>query len=633
MKRNVYLKTTDLSTIQNIIHDMVDRLDYNKTEFVSIKDSLNRITSNPVKAILSSPFYSASAMDGVALDAKDTFSATEETPVRLIKDKYAFINTGDAIPPIYNCVVMIEDIWENEDNSITMNRSFKPYENVRPIGEDIVQGDVVLARNSKIRPIDISALLSAGLNEVEVFMKPKILILPTGDEIIRDINQMDVGKIIDSNSFYLKAEFQKLGFIATIGAVIPDQYASLEKAILDHTKEYDIVVIGAGSSAGSKDYAKTIIEEHGTVFAHGISIKPGKPTIIGEVNHTPIIGVPGYPVSTYITFEEVLKPLLLRTLHQDSPTPIHIKAVLATKVYSSLKHHEFVRMKVGRVQGKYIATPLSRKAGSTMSVVDADGILEIPKNSEGFLKNEDVQIRLLKDIRSINNSLVIIGSHDIILDIIHNQMVNLGYNISSSHVGSFSGVLAMKSRSAHLAPTHLLQEDGTYNVALLEKYLTKEYYIIKGVHRIQGWYVKKGNPKGFTKIEDLMREDIVMVNRQRGSGTRTLLDYHLAKKSIDSSSIKGYDFELSTHTLVANSVHDIRFDVGLGIESVARLNQLDFIPLAEEEYDFIIHQDDLEKPIVKAFIKVLQSDHFKEELTNLGGYKLANVGQIVGGKL
>ncbi len=628
MNRNVYLETKDLKTIKKTLKSILNQINYSKSEKVNVKDSLNRVLFDPIKAKVSSPFYNASAMDGYAISAFETFNATEETPVNI--SNFSPINTGDELPIDYDAVVMIEDAQINKDKSMTLIKSIRAYENVRPIGEDIVKDDIILQRNHKIRPIDISVMLSSGIDEIDVYKKPTVAIIPTGDEIIRDVKNIRKGKIIDSNSYYLQNELTRIGAEPVVFEIVKDKYLLLEKIIIEACNNYDVVLVGAGSSAGSKDYAKKIVEKNGRVFAHGISIKPGKPTIIGMINETPIIGVPGYPVSTYIVFEEVIQYLILGYINQFKPTPTYIKARLSMKIYSSLKHFEFVRMKIGYINNEFVATQLDRKAGSTRSVVDADGILEIPKNSEGYNKDTTVNIRLLKDIESIKKSLVVIGSHDIIIDTIHDLMENEGYNISSSHVGSFAGVLAIKSECTHIAPSHLLHTDGTYNTFLIDKYLNKDYVVIKGVNRNQGLYVKKGNPKKIKSLKDLTRKDITFVNRQKGSGTRTLLDYLFKKENINADKIKGYDFELTTHTLIANSVLDERFDTGLGIESVAYLNNLEFINLGTEEYDFIIKRDSLELDIVKSFIKTLKSDKFAEALSKIPGYSLYNIGELKG---
>ena len=630
MKRKIYLKSVDLKEINPILSKLFDSINQRtKKESISTLDALNRITYEAIYAAVSSPFYNACAMDGVCLKASNTYDANESNPITLHRKDFEYVNTGNIIPIQFDAVVMIEDVIENEDSSITLIKSARPYQDIRPIGEDIVEGDMVLPKNHKIRPVDISALLSAGINSLFAIQKPKVAIIPTGDEIIRDIKELKEGKIIDSNSFYLKNELIQLGANPNIFNIEADDFKKLEKTILSATNDYDLVIIGAGSSAGSKDYAKAIIEKNGTVYVHGISIKPGKPTIIGEVNNTPVIGLPGYPVSTFMAYDIVVKPLIGKFLNLEEETKQYVKAKLTKKLYSSLKNHEFIRVKLGEINSEIVATPLDRGAGVTMSLVKADGILVIDKNREGYSANSIVDVYLLKDIKEIRKSLIAIGSHDIILDKVDDLMSNNGFHLSSAHIGSFGGIMAIKDRGCHIAPVHILDENGEYNEFILDKYLDNTYSLVRGVSRTQGLFVKKGNPKKIKSLEDLLKDDVTFVNRQRGSGTRILLDYLLEEKQIDKNKIKGYDFELSTHTLVASSVKDPRFDTGLGIVSVANLNNLDIIEIGEEHYDFLVLNEIMDTDIYIQFIKVLKSKEFKKELNKLGGYSISNIGEVI----
>ena len=264
-----------------------------------------------------------------------------------------------------------------------------------------------------------------------------------------------------------------------------------------------------------------------------------------------------------------------------------------------------------------------------MSLVKADGIMTVPKNSEGYESGSMIDVTLLKDINEIEKSLISIGSHDILLDKVDDLMSNNNYHLSSSHIGSFGGIMAIKSKGCHIAPVHVLDDDGTYNLNLLDKYLDGDYSLIRGVSRVQGLMVKKGNPKNIQSLKDLLKDNVTFVNRQRGSGTRILLDYMLNKEGIDSKDVKGYDFELSTHMLVASSVKDPRFDCGMGIVSVANLNNLDIVEVGKENYDFLVLKEMIDTPIFNEFVKVLKSIEFRNELNNLGGYIIKDIGAII----
>ncbi len=630
MQRKIYLDSVDIKEVLPIIRKLLENGKYKtKSEELNTLDSLNRITFEAVYAKVSSPCYNAAAMDGITLVASKTYQATETTPVVINKGDFSPVNTGNIIPDEYDAVVMIEDVIENGDGSITLIKSVRPFQDIRPIGEDIVEGDMIIPKNHKIRPVDISALLSGGIGSINVIKKPLVAIIPTGDEIIRDVKELKAGKIIDSNSFYIKNEIELLGGEATILGVTPDIFETLEKKITNAVKTYDLVIIGAGSSAGSKDFAKSIVEKNGIVYVHGISMKPGKPTIIGEIDKTPVIGVPGYPVSTFIAFDNVVRPIIMDFLNQEIKIPQIIKAKLTKKVYSSLKNHEFIRVKLGVINNEVIATPLDRGAGVTMSLVKADGIMIVKKNREGYQAMSIVDIHLLKDMQEIEKSLIVIGSHDILLDKIDDLMSNKRCHLSSTHIGSFGGIMTIKNKGCHIAPVHILNPEGVYNEFIIDEYLDDNYSLVRGVSRIQGLFVKKGNPKNIKSLQDLIRKDVTYINRQMGSGTRILLDYLLRKENINEDQITGYSFELGTHMLVATSVKDPRYDTGMGITSVANLMGLDIVELAEEHYDFIVLNEIIDTPLFIEFINTLKSKEFKNELIKLGGYKIDSIGEII----
>ncbi len=627
MKRNIYLKNMPLEKAQAqlINHGLIPL----KKTTIDVKNSLNRITYNPVIANVSSPSYNASAMDGIAVIAKDTEEATESTPITLRKPQFININTGNPLVEPYDAVIKIEDLVERTDNAVTIIKSIAPYQNIRPIGEDIVEKTPIIPKFHKIRPIDIAAMLAGGVKTIEVIQVPRVIVMPTGDEIIRDANQLSTGKILDSNSFFLENALKDLGVQPTIHEIVKDQFDLLEAAVLKAVNHYDLVLIGAGSSAGSKDFVRSLVEKHGVVHVHGVAIKPGKPTLIGTIHHTPVIGVPGYPVSTYLAFEFFIKPLILASLRQPYATPNIVKAQLTKRLYASLDSTEFVRVKLNKVTDTFTATPLNRGAGITTSVVEADGLLVVPKDKEGFEAKETADVWLLKPLHEIDQRLTVIGSHDILLDEIDAFMRDQGMTLSSTHVGSLGGVMAMQTNECHIAPVHLLHNDGVYNQYLIEKYLSQDYVLIRGVGRVQGLYTKPNNPKNIQSLNDLVKRDVRFINRQRGSGTRVFLDYTLKQENLSPQEIQGYNYELPTHTMVASAIKNGQYDVGLGIQSVANIYHLDFIPIGLEHYDFIVYKPHLELPFVKAFIATLKNPAFQMKLKRMGGYDCEKSGEIL----
>lgn len=626
MSRNIYIDNTN---VEKALDFFLSKLSLKrKTEKISVLDSLGRVLSKSIFAQKSSPNYSASAMDGIFLWAEKTYTATETSPVFLkAEDDFIYLNTGNPIDYSKgNSVIMIEDVIPQENGTIKLIKSAKPWQNIRPIGEDIVQGEMILKENHVIRPHDLGALISSMIKEIEVIKKPRVAIIPTGDEIV-DIfkEEFKENSIIDSNSYVFYNLLKEWGAEPIILPKVSDNLDLIATSINEASKKYDCVLISAGSSAGSKDYTKSAIETFGEVFIHGVALKPGKPTILGACNHTPVIGIPGYPVSAFMAMETFLKPII-NFLTSMKPEESFIHGQLSKTIVSSLKHKELIRVALHFIDDKLLVTPLSRGAGITMSLVKADGILEVPQNIEGISQGEMVKVKLLKPLSEIKDYLISIGSHDIIMDLISDKI-----KLTSTHVGSFGGILAVKTGKTHLAPIHILDEDkGTYNIEIIKKYFpNNEVAIIKGIRRTQGIIVEKNNPLNITSLKDLTKSNIYFFNRQRGAGTRILLDHLLKKENISPKEINGYEREGNTHLEVAMAIKTGIANCGLGIQESAHITNLDFIPLKEEEYDFLVLKSKLQDPKIQEFINFLKSEFFNIKITSLPGYSLKNPGEVI----
>lgn len=630
-KRNLYLKTIPVEEAREKYFTALESVLNVKLETVPVTKSLDRITSTAIYAKYSSPLFNASAMDGIAVTADDTNAASETNPVILQENQYQIVDTGDPIHPPYDAVIMAEDIVEVEDG-VKIIASASSWQHIRPIGEDIVSGEMILPSNHKIRPIDIGVLLSAGILEVEVVKRPDVAIFPTGTEIIEPEDDPEDGSIIESNSRMFENMVTVAGGIGHRFPPIIDDYEQIRDQVSKAVDEYDMVIVNAGSSAGTEDYTVHVLRELGEVIVHGVSIKPGKPVILAIVRGKPVIGLPGYPVSAYIGFENFVIPVLQMMGRRPEKLTDSVQAVISRRLVSSLKHKEYVRVKVGKVGDKFVAAPLARGAGAAMSLVRADGFCIIEQTSEGVEAGEQVNIELYRSKDEIENTAVVIGSHDLILDVIADIMPNKYPNmhVSSTHVGSMGGLMALRRGEAHMAPVHLLDEStGEYNVSYVKRMFKEPMALIKGVDRVQGIMVKKGNPLGIKDISDLADGEIRYVNRQRGAGTRVLFDYKLKEAGIETEAIRGYDREMATHMAVAASVASDSADAGMGVLSAAQAMDLDFIPVGVEEYDFAIPQQFLDLPHVKAFIEILKSQDFHKRLNELGGYEVRNIGEIV----
>ncbi|ENZ02037.1 molybdenum cofactor synthesis domain-containing protein [Clostridium thermobutyricum] len=619
--RNVYIENKDPKEALSLY---LENLDIKaSTEEISLRNALNRISSEPIFSKISSPQNHLAAMDGICVNSSITSLASEINPLKLYENKdFIYVNTGNVIPDRFDSVIMIEDVLER-DGFIEIISPSKPWQHIRPIGEDIVKGEMVIPSNYKIDSFALGSLAASGNFKVKVYKNPTVSILVTGSEIVSSLENANKGTIIDSNSYMLSGLVSEFGGNPIIYEPIPDIYESIKSEIISAVKKSDIVIINAGSSAGTHDYTVHIIRELGKVFTHGVALKPGKPTILGEIEGTPVIGIPGYPVSAYVSFKEFVVPVINSFLNKNISYQNKIEGILTKKIPSSFKYRELVRVNTGIVNNKIIATPIARGAGITTSLLKADGIIEIDRSLEGLNTGDKVEISLLKPIEKIKENILSIGSHDILMDILRDFIP-----ITSSHVGSLGGIMALKQNQCHLAPIHLLDsKTGEYNISYVKQYFKEPMILIKGVKRIQGFMVKKGNPKNITSIKDLTNPNIKFVNRQRGAGTRILLDFLLSQNNISKDQIIGYEREMLTHMSVAAEVNSNKVDVGLGVYSAAKEMNLDFIPVGNEEYDFLIKKSSLE--FLSPFIKALKSKEFKAALENLGGYEFTNSGELI----
>jgi putative molybdopterin biosynthesis protein len=608
-------------------------------ETISVQQAVGRITAAPVFARFSAPTYHAAAMDGIAVRAETTFGTTVDKPrnLRIGKDAF-FINTGQPIPKGTDAVIMIEYILTVDDKTVQIESSAYPWQYVRKVGEDIVATELILPQNHRITPYEVAALLNGGIFKIDVKQKPLVHIIPTGSELISpeglDSDTLAPGRVIESNSAVLGALIQECGGTYQTHPIVPDVFEEILEAVRVAVEgNSNVVIVSAGSSAGSEDFTASVISKLGEVLVHGITMMPGKPTVLGVINNKPVMGNPGYTVSAIMAFEKFLRPLIHRmlgALQQERP---RVKARTARKMASKLGLDEFVRVKLGQVQDTIVASPLPRGAGSVTTLTEADGVIEIPSHVEGIQAGDMAAVELLRDLDHIKNTVVVVGSHDNTLDVLANQMraQNSPFGLSSSNVGSLGGLIALRNGHCHVSGCHLLDtEAGTYNVSYIKRHLPNvRVKLINLVYRQQGLIVSKGNPKGISGIEDLARDDITFVNRQAGSGTRILLDYRLQSLNVNPDKLKGYDQEEFTHMSVAVTVLSGAADTGLGIFAAAKALDLDFVPVVTEEYDLAISETFLQDEKIQFMLEVIESEAFKNQVNDLGGYDTSKTGTVI----
>jgi putative molybdopterin biosynthesis protein len=634
---SVYIKNQPLSAAKKIWKKaLIDCGFFTscRSEVINVDHSVGKLTAKPVFAQHSSPTYNASAMDGIAVHFLDLSSASEAHPVILDPLKYKRVNTGNAIPDIYNAVVMIEDVHTHNNGDVEFINPATPWQHIRTVGEDIVATELIIPEGHVIRPIDQGAMLAAGISEVETRVPPRVSVIPTGSELIPPGQPVKPGQIIEFNTRILTGYLRQWGADAHAQEPVMDDPEKLKEAIEQATATSDIVFTNAGASAGTKDFSAKILNSLGKIIVHGVAIKPGKPVILALVNGTPVIGLPGYPISALLTMKLFGEELIHEFLGLKTPSKEFIDAVMSRPMHSSMGVDQFVRVTLGQVDDKLIATPSGKGAGAVMSMVRADGLLTIPAGSEGVGAGERISIELLRPKSEIDATLVSIGSHDNILDLLANQLYKNSPRIrlSSAHVGSMGGIMAIRRGEAHIAGTHLLDEDtGEYNISFIKRFLKDiPLQLINLCYREQGLIIQKNNPCGISSFNDIADKKLSFINRQKGAGTRLLTDKILSDAKINPSRISGYDHEEYTHMSVAAAVASGSVDAGMGIRAAAVALDLDFIPIAEERYDLIVPGHLLsDQRVVSALEIIRENREFYAKVIALGGYNLRDSGSVV----
>ena len=485
----------------------------------------------------------------------------------------------------------------------------------------------------EVTPAAVGALLAGGVGEVEVIRKPMVAVIPTGDEIVPPCADPRPGDILEFNSSIFSAMLRGWGAETKTWPIVPDRFDEIKAALESAAETCDMVLLNAGSSAGRDDYSAAAVGEVGEVLIHGVAIKPGKPAILGCRGPVPILGIPGYPVSGIIVIEELFKPVLDCWFGQASAVRPSVRATLTRPVVSGLKYEEYVRLRMGYVGDRLMAAPLPRGSGVVSSFMKADGILRVPQGTEGYPAGEEIEARMLQPREKLRNTLVVIGSHDPLLDeladLLHRE--DRGVYLSSSHVGSMGGIMAVRRGEAHAAGIHLLDtETGGYNISYLKKNFPQGgVALLRCVGRQQGLMLQRGNPLHLCGFGDIAREGIRYVNRQKGSGTRILADWLCEKEGVDPNRVYGYDREEPTHNSVAVQIAGGSADAGMGIYSAARLYGLDFLPVCVEEYDLLVPEAFLDSLLLRRLVSTLKSEVFRQRIGAMGGYTLDRPGEPI----
>ena len=666
---SVYLHDIPLSQAQSRLREALQEADlWHVLGVESIpldENALGRITAEPIWAEISSPHYHASAMDGFALRAISTNGAMPSTPISLfIGSEAQYVDTGDPLPEWANAVIPIENVESLDENgqitkdirgpkAIRIRAAIAPWSHVRPLGEDIVATQLVLPAGHSLRPADLGAIAASGHQTIRVARKPKVAILPTGTELVPIGSNLKSGDILEYNSLVIAAQIKNMGGEPTRYPITKDNFNSICDAVWEAAQTHDLVLLNAGSSAGAEDFSSKVVEKLGTLLVHGVAVRPGHPVILGVIGKSaeeiatgkiaprndiiPIIGVPGYPVSAALTIDIFVEPIIAKWLGRPPMELPTETAILTRKIVSPAGDDDFIRVAVGKVGDKLLAAPLSRGAGVITSLVQADGLALIPSGVQGLEAGELVKVRMYRTRAEIEKTILCIGSHDMTLDLLAQFLARHNRRLASANVGSQGGLVALRRGEAHMAGSHLLDpNDGSYNLSYIRQYMPNiNVKVVALVGRDQGLIVKKGNPKGIKNLEDLInngqgpKREIQFVNRQRGAGTRVLLDYHMNLKGINPDSILGYTQEEYTHLGVAAAIASGRADCGLGIAAAAQALELDFIPLFQERYDLVIPKQHARSELLSPLYELLTDTGFRGAVSQLMGYDVSVMGRII----
>ncbi len=630
------------------------------------ENALGRVTAEAVWAKISSPHYHASAMDGFAVRAVGTNGALPSQPVTLqIGPEAQYVDTGDPLPEWANAVIPIENVESLDEagnitpeirfpQSIRIRAAVAPWSHVRPLGEDIVATQLVLPAGHVLRPVDLGAIAAAGHQEIKVARKPRVAILPTGTELVPIGSKLRAGDILEYNSLVIAAQIKSMGGEARRYPIIKDEFDLICARVQEAAQEHDLILLNAGSSAGAEDFSAKVVERLGQLFVHGVAVRPGHPVILGMVNREsgvgklgigklgntddqsinlqiPIVGVPGYPVSAALTIDIFVEPLIAKWLGREKNELQTESATLTRKIVSPPGDDDYVRVAVGKVGDKLLAAPLSRGAGVITSLVQADGLALIPRGTQGLEAGAPVEVHLYRGRAEIERTIFCIGSHDLTLDLMAQFLAEHNRRLASANVGSQGGLIALRRGEAHVAGSHLLDpETGEYNISYIRQYMPGiPVRVIALVGREQGLIVKRGNPKGIKSLIDLTNPDVRFMNRQRGAGTRVLLDYHLNLMTILPERIVGYSQEEYTHLGVAAAIASGRADCGLGIAAAAQALELDFIPLFQERYDLVVPKQFAESDLLAPLFGLLVDRRFREAVSQLLGYDVSVMGNVI----
>jgi putative molybdopterin biosynthesis protein len=604
-------------------------------ESVTLADALTRTLAHDVIAQVDAPPFDRSNVDGFALRASDTLRATENSPVTLklnaevvacghapqvevMSGTATAIATGGVLPRGADAVAMIEytELIETDVPAIELRRAVMPGQFVSYAGSDIARGETLLRRGMRIGSREIGMLAACGLARVDVVRRPRVAVLSTGDELVAPGEKLKPAGVYDSNGVIIAAAVREAGGEPVVMGAFPDDEATLEKAVRDALNTCDTVLLSGGTSKGAGDLSHRIVSRLGKpgILVHGVALKPGKPLCLGVVGDKPIVVLPGFPTSAIFTFHAFVAPVIRARAGLPPEAARTINARVPVRIASELGRKEFVLVALVQGENGAVAFPTGKGSGSVTSFSQADGFVEIAALAQSLDPGTSAEVTLIGNAAHAPD-LVIMGSHDIALDVVVGTLAEHGFSARTLAVGSLGGVAAAARGECDIAPVHLIGPGGEYNRHLIEPGLA----LVPGWKRMQGILFRAGDGRFAGKEVEAVRalaladKSLLMVNRNAGAGTRVLID-----KLLEGARPAGYANQPKSHNAVAAAIAQNRADWGVAIEPVAKLYGLGFIPLAPEHYDFLLVERRRDRPAVRAFLEALRDEKTREKIRALG---------------
>ena len=605
-------------------------------EAVSLADARTRVLAHDVVAAFDAPPFDRANVDGFALRAADTVGASDGNPKIFTLNSEVIacghapmltvgpgtcttIATGGVIPRGADAVVMIEqtELIESIPSRIELRRAAAPGQLISYAGSDIARGETLLRRGAPIGSREIGMLAASGLARIEVVRRPKVAVLSTGDELVEPGNPLKPAAVYDSNSATIAAAVSEAGGEPITFGVLPDDAAILEKTVREALAVSDMVVLSGGTSKGAGDLSHRVVSRLGKpgILVHGVALKPGKPLCLAVVGDKPVVVLPGFPTSAIFTFHAFVAPVIRARAGLPPEATQTVSARVPVRVASELGRKEFVLVSLVKGDQGMIAFPTGKGSGAVTSFSQADGFLEIDALASSLDAGSDVQVTLIDNtIRAPD--LVIMGSHDVALDVVVGALADHGLTARILAVGSLGGVAAANRGECDIAPVHLIDPaSGQYNKHLATQGLS----LVPGWRRMQGLVFRPGDARfeGRSASEALKiilaDPSALMINRNAGAGTRVLTD-----KLLGGARPAGYANQPKSHNAVAAAIAQGRADWGLAIEPVAKLYGLGFLPVSPEHYDFLVVDNRREHPGVRVFLAALRDDRVRARIRALG---------------